>query len=173
MTPSFRKIAVLIAFVIATSAQVVTAAPEFYSNLLRRGISEFNAGRYASAVSLLRTSAFGLLDAVDQFETAQAYVAVASQRLGRDDDARHATRRILMAERVQRRFAALPLSSELRKEFGAVAHRYLTGAEHAALFDASAEVPQHQVVSAVRRRQFDPVPTPPSEPKSSPTIPRT
>src|SRR5436190_11978306 len=53
------------------------AAPaEFYLNLLRRGVAHVDTGLNDAAARELRIAAFGLVDSLPQFETAQVYLTV-------------------------------------------------------------------------------------------------
>lgn len=117
---------------VAISAAAATAN-DFYLSLLRRGVSAFEAGDYAEATEHLRIAAFGFVDTIDLYETAQVHLAVAYQRLGDDANAANAVRRVFVAERVERRFARLPLSNAVRTAFDSLARKTLTAAEMAEL----------------------------------------
>jgi hypothetical protein len=96
---------------------------EFYLNLLRRGVADFNAGRFDAAEEELRIAAFGLVEAIDSYQTAHIYLALAADRLGHTEDVRRAVGRVQAAQRVQARYAALPLPVEVRREFDALVQR--------------------------------------------------
>jgi tetratricopeptide (TPR) repeat protein len=144
-----RALALGIALTCATGIAMAATSAEFYLNLLRRGIGDFNAGRLESAATELEIAAFGLLDSVDHFQTAQVYLAITNDRLGREAAARRAAQRVLAAERVQQRFAALSLPADVRGGFSAVTRKLLTTEELAALGLASAvqSVPPPQVAA--------------------------
>jgi hypothetical protein len=63
---------------IAMSGPIHAATPtDFYLELLRRGVNEVEAGRNETAVTPLRLAAFGLLESIEHYETAQAYLVIA------------------------------------------------------------------------------------------------
>ncbi len=124
----------VIAVLLCSAAQVTAATQaEFYGSLLRRGVAEFDAGRFAPATQLLRLAAFGFVESIEQYQLAQAYLAVAYDKLGDNDRARDAASRVLRAERVQRRFARVALPPAVRTQFERVAARVLTAGEVASL----------------------------------------
>lgn len=137
--PGRRTFTLFCALLFAAATAFAATAADFYLNLMRRGISDFNAGRFQPAVNQLQIAAFGLLEAVEQFQTAQVYIAVASDRLGREADARRAAQRVIAAERVQRHFTSLALPGEVRTAFHGVVRRLLTSDEQAILNRASSE----------------------------------
>lgn len=106
---------------------------EFYVELLRRGVAEVEAGRHESAVTPLRLAAFGLIESIEQYETAQAYLVVALDRANQTEAAREAARRIVAAEKVERRFASLKLPAEIRTAFTASARKLLPAGDVTAL----------------------------------------
>jgi len=108
-------------------------ATDFYLELLRRGINEVDAGRNETAVTPLRLAAFGLLESIEHYETAQAYLVVALDRMNQTDAAREAAQRIVAAERIERRFASLRLPEAIRTAFNASAKKLLSAAEVAML----------------------------------------
>lgn len=126
------KISFAIALLMA-AALPVAANPAFYTSLLDRGIAHAAEGKHELAVQELRIAAFGLLDSIPQFQLAQVHIALASQKLGREADARHALQRIVAAERIQRSFTSLELTPELRKEIDALASALLTTEQLAVL----------------------------------------
>src|SRR5207244_2526771 len=133
---------VMAAFV-ATSA-FAASGDEFYDRLFNRGIAQFNEGSYSSAYSSLRVAAFGLLEDVRRFETAEIYMTVAAVRLHRESDARMAAQRIVGAERIERRYASLSLPDTVRKEFEAAARTLLTPDQLGTLHGGAATRPQPQ-----------------------------
>ena len=131
---NFARSMIVAACLLMAPLPLAAATPgEFYSGLLRRGVASFDAGRYEEASRLLRIAAFGTVDSIPQYETAQAYLALAFDRLGQADRAREAARRVLVAERVENRYAALPLPTSIRTAFEALAARLLTPTELANL----------------------------------------
>jgi len=129
-----RKIlqSTLLLVALATPA-VAAPASDFYLTLLRRGVADLEGGRSAEAVTNLRLAAFGLLDSVEHYETAQAYLAVALDRAGQPELAADAARRIVAAEKIEKKFRDLALPAAIRTAFEAVAKRALPASDVAAL----------------------------------------
>ena len=126
-------VSLLLAVTLAAGHAFAATPPEFYVNLLRRGIASVSAGRNDVGVRELRIAAFGLLEDIERFETAQVYIAIASDRLGREEDARYAAQRILAAERVDRRYAKLNIPQEIRTSFERIATKVLSSEQMAVL----------------------------------------
>jgi outer membrane biosynthesis protein TonB len=120
----------LIALAAPALAQTST---DFYLTLLRRGTAEVEAGRHADATANLRLAAFGLLESIEHYQTAQAYLAVAFDRLGQTQQAREAAQRVVAAERVERKFRSIALPAPIRTAFDAVAKKVLTASDVAVL----------------------------------------
>jgi outer membrane biosynthesis protein TonB len=122
-------------YVIALFASSAFAASgdEFYDRLYARGVAQFNEGNYAAAYNSLKIGAFGYLENIPRFQTAEIYMTVAASRLRRDPDARAAAVRVVAAERIERRYASLSLPAEVRKEFEDVARKLLTADAFATL----------------------------------------
>lgn len=131
---NFIRITTLAAVLIGAVAPLSAATPhEFYGGLLRRGVSSYEAGRYSDASKQLRIAAFGLVEAIDQYETAQVYLAVTYDKMQEPDRAREAARRVVVAERVERKYAALQLPGAVRTAFDAISARLLAPSDLAAL----------------------------------------
>ena len=128
-----------IAVVFLMTAGAAVAADDFYTGTLTRGIAAYDAGNYAGAATALRVAAFGLLDSIDQYETAQAYLALASEKLNRQSDAQLALQQIVQAERLEHHFARLQLPAAVRNAVHAAANRLLTPDQHAILYGANAQ----------------------------------
>jgi hypothetical protein len=109
------------------------AGDDFYDNAFRKGVADFDAAMYESAMVKLRIAAFGFVDDAGRFETAQAYIAVAAQRLKQEDEARRALVRIVAAERIEKHFATLQISPAARKDLEAAAKALLTPQQAAML----------------------------------------
>src|SRR3954468_11230127 len=107
-------------------AGFAASGDEFYQRLYQRGMAHFATGEYAAAFTELRNAAFGFVEHVDQFETAQSYAIVAAHRLGHDNDARESLMRIVAAEKVQPHFRSVTLPVEVRAEVESVAATLLT-----------------------------------------------
>jgi Flp pilus assembly protein TadD len=115
-----------------------STATDFYEELLRRGTSEVDAGRYDTSITPLRLAAFGLVDSIPHYQTAQAYLAVAFDKLGQQEEARRAALRVVTAEGIERKFASLPLPAAIRSAFAALATKVLSPAD-AAIVTATAQ----------------------------------
>ena len=102
---------------------------EFYASLLRRGIDHVNAGAYEAGAGELKIAAFGLIDSVELYETAQVYLAIANQHLDREPQTRAAATHVVAAERIEKHYATLTLPDKVRKEFEAIAQKVLTAAQ--------------------------------------------
>ncbi|HEX6085388.1 MAG TPA: hypothetical protein VF266_12740 [Thermoanaerobaculia bacterium] len=116
-----------------TAPAFAATSTDFYLTLLRRGTADVEAGRNADATTTLRLAAFGLLDSIEHYQTAQAYLAVAFDRLGQTEQAREAAQRIVVAERVEKKFRSIALPAPIRTAFDAVAKKVLSANDAAAL----------------------------------------
>ncbi|HEX8408947.1 MAG TPA: hypothetical protein VF883_08795 [Thermoanaerobaculia bacterium] len=175
----------LLLLALSTSVTATAATPnDFYMGLLRRGAADVEAGRFNDALTPLRLAAFGLVETIDQYETALAYLAIALDRTGDGTRTREALQRILAAERVQRRFATLTFPPSIRASFDAVARKVLTSAEVASLSAATVaasvptpsrpavETPSRGVVTQPKVEQPRNVTTQPStQPSAQPSTP--
>jgi hypothetical protein len=124
---SVRKYWVCLSLVaLAATSAFAASGDEFYDRLFNRGVSQFNEGNYANAYNSLRTAAFGLLEDVRRFETAEVYMTLSASRLRRESDARAAAQRVIAAERIERRYGSLSLPDAIRKEFDEAARTLLT-----------------------------------------------
>jgi tetratricopeptide (TPR) repeat protein len=110
-------------------AGFAASGDEFYQRLYQRGMAHFSTGDYAAAFTELRNAAFGFVEQVDKFETAQSYAIIAAHRLGRDNDARESLMRIVAAEKIQPHFRSVALPAEVRAEVESVASALLTNQE--------------------------------------------
>jgi len=78
---------------------------------------EYQRGQFAAAAQDLRIAAFGLVDTIPDYETAQVYALLANEKLGRRNEAAAAAEKILQADGIQRSYATLPLDASIRSEF--------------------------------------------------------
>src|SRR3970282_1311039 len=101
--------------------------------LLGRGVSSFHAERYQEAATYLKLAAFGFVDSVDRYQTAQVYLTLTYDRLGDVEKARDAARRVISAERIQRKFATLALPAGIGSSFDALVTNLLGSADAAFL----------------------------------------
>jgi hypothetical protein len=129
------------------SSNVAFAQPgSFYSDLLARGVSDAIAGNTTAALRELRIAAFGLLDSIPEYETAQVYLAVLNDRAGLKEQARTAVAKFLGAERITPAFAHLPLDPAIKQSFEALRTQYAT-----AILSAPPSRPVSEPVSPANR----------------------
>jgi tetratricopeptide (TPR) repeat protein len=121
------RASVLALITVALCASLSAAqSDDFYDGAFRAGVAAFEAGKYDEALTRLHVAAFGFVEDISRYETAQTYMAVAAQRLGRTDEATTALRRIASAERLERRFATIPVSAAVREAASEAAKTLLT-----------------------------------------------
>lgn len=153
-----------------------STATDFYLDLLQRGTAEVDAGRYDTSITPLRLAAFGLVDSIEHYETAQAYLVVALDKLGKQDEARKAGQRIVAAESIERKFATLALPAPIRAAFATAARKLLSSADVALLTSPppASIVPKPKTLpqtSATTKPNGTPVVAPPAAPPSISPIP--
>lgn len=142
---NFIRSTTLAVLLIGTCLPVGAATPnEFYTTLLRRGVAAYDASRYSDAARQLRFAAFGLVEAVDQYQVAQIYLALTYDKIGDAERARDAARKVAVAERVERRFGALTLPASVRSAFDTIATRVLSPNDIATLRAAVVNPPAAQ-----------------------------
>lgn len=124
-----RSIAAVIILVAAASPLQAATVNDFYASLLKRGIDHVTAGSYEAGAGELKLAAFGLINSLEHYETALVYLAIASQHLDREPQARAAATRVIAAERIEKHYATLALPPNVRKEFETVAQKVLTPAQ--------------------------------------------
>ena len=161
---------VALALSIALPAAAATAS-EFYLTMLRRGVSAYDAGRFDAAVGPLKTAAFGLVDSVEHYQTAQIHLALAHDRLGNAELAREAARRVVVGQRVEARYNSLPLAQATRTNFESLANKYLTPAEIDILGGSTKRGPAQPAQTAGASSAPAPSNDPPA-PKAEPPTPR-
>ena len=151
-------------------ASVATAAPnDFYLGLLQRGIGHVKSSNFDVASKELRIAAFGLVDSISQFEIAQVYLTIASQRLANETDARHAAQRLLAAERIEPHYSSLSIPDDVRADFERIVTRILTSDQVAVLHARGSASP-----APISAQPVAPIvaPTPQPQPKSpAPIVP--
>jgi hypothetical protein len=106
---------------------------DFYVRMFQRGLDHFAGGSYATAFDELRMAAFGMVDSVDDFETAHVYATVAAQKLNRENDARNSLQRVLAAEKIEHRYTSLKLPDAVKSAFEDAARSLLRRDEIAQL----------------------------------------
>src|ERR1700741_1629221 len=128
----FIRMGALVAGLSGIAASVSAATPnEFYQGLLRRGTASYEATRYTDAVKQLRIAAFGMVEAIDQYQLAQIYLTLTYDKLSDPDRAREAARRVAAAERVERKYSGLPLPDAVRAAFETIAGKLLSPSDSA------------------------------------------
>ena len=165
MTRTLRSIAFTVFSVVAPFV-CAAATNDFYGTLLQRGIAHVNAGSFEAGARELRIAAFGLVDNIPQFEVAQIYLAIASEKLGREADARHASQRVLAAERIEPRYASLQIDAATHDAFERVVNRILTSDQVAILHTRPVTSPAPSPITAT-----DSVPHPQPQPRVQPPAP--
>jgi hypothetical protein len=106
---------------------------EFYEGLYARGMAHFRASEYQAAFSDLHLAAFGYVDQLDRFETAETYAAIAANRLGNEALTRSALVGIAKADGLQPHFRSIAIPEALRAELERAAALLLTSEERAVL----------------------------------------
>jgi outer membrane biosynthesis protein TonB len=123
----------------------------------------------------LRIAAFGLLDSIPEYETAQVYLAVLNDRAGLKELARTAIAKFLTAEKITPTYAHLPIDPAIKQSFEALRAQYATAILSAQPARPVPEPlsPANQVPTAPRPQPVTPAAprvTPPASPPSpSPT----
>lgn len=136
---------------------------DFYLSLLHRGVSHYDAAQYEAGAKELRTAAFGLVDSIPQFETAQIYLALASDHLKIEADARRAAQRVIAADRVERRYGSLAIPGATRTAFDQLTARLLTSDQVAFLRGSPSPTPP-----PVPAPQHSSAPAPTPQPAAAP-----
>lgn len=149
------------------ASSAVAADSDFYQRLLQRGIAHYNDGNYAPAMQELKLAAFGLVDSLDHFETAYVYYTNAAQKLQKEASARDALQRILAAEKIEHRYAALTLPAEVRTAFEAAARSLLRRDELGLLRIGTAAAPKTTEIVVP-----DPIVPAPKTPQPPPATPQ-
>ncbi|HYI12941.1 MAG TPA: tetratricopeptide repeat protein [Thermoanaerobaculia bacterium] len=121
------RLALTAVLVCAAALPADAATPsEFYTSLLRRGVAAHDAGNYPDAVRQLRFAAFGLVESIPDYQVAHVYLALTHSRNGDQTRAHDSAHRVVLAERVERRYAGLALPAGIRSAFDTLAARVLT-----------------------------------------------
>jgi tetratricopeptide (TPR) repeat protein len=173
---TMRRLRVWMYVVMAFAAASAFAASgdDFYDRLYTRGIAQFGEGNYGGAYGSLRLAAFGSLDDLKRFETAEVYMTLAALRMHNDADARIAAQRVVAGESVERRYASLSLPDAIRREFEGAAKTLLTPDQYAVLHGAAPQpppmvVPAQQMLPTQTQPQPQPQPRPaPAQPQPQP-----
>ncbi len=160
-------------FAIAAAVSASAATPaDFYLTMLRRGVAAFDGGRYEEATRPLRIAAFGAVDSIEHYQTAQIYLALAFDRLQNEAGAREAASRVVVAQKVEPKYKALPVPAGVRSAFDALASRLLTAAEVGSL-SRSAPPPTTSPPPASQPKPSAPAPATEKQPPPQAPTPKT
>jgi hypothetical protein len=158
---------------------ILTAVPilaqNFYETRFQSGVVDFNRGAYARAADELRVAAFGRVDDIPSYITAEVYLAVTNDRLEHAEDARTAALKVLQAERITPSYAALKLPPDVRASFEQLLPALLTRDQLAnvpAFARLAAQAPAVQSGAPRPSRHTAIVPTPTKQPNVAVTAPR-
>jgi tetratricopeptide (TPR) repeat protein len=154
---------------------VPALAQNFYEARFQAGVIDFNRGAYARAADELRVAAFGRVDDIPSYITAEVYLAVTNDRLEHAEDARVAAMKVLQAERITPSYAALKLPSEVRASFEQLLPALLTRDQlsNVPVFARLAsQAPAVQTGAPRATRQTAVVPTPTKQPNVAVTAPK-
>jgi hypothetical protein len=163
---------------VALFSLIITAplfAQTFYESRFDSGVIDFNRGSYARAVDELRVAAFGRVDDLPSYITAEVYLAVANDRIEHTDDARLAALKVLQAERITPSYAALKLPGDVRAAFEQLLPSLLTRdqlSNVAAFARLASQAPAVQSGAPRATRQSTIVPTPTKRPNVAVTAPK-
>jgi hypothetical protein len=161
----------LICVALALPVFAATDASDFYVSLLHRGIAHADAGQNEAADKELRVAAFGLVDSIPLFETAEAYLAITGDNLHSEADSRRALQRVIAAERIERRFGSLELPAKVRTDFDRIAQKLLTSDQYAFLKASPTAAPVAPVLTPQQSSAPVPVPQPVvTNPKPPPVV---
>ena len=158
---------------------ILTAVPvlaqNFYETRFQSGVVDFNRGAYARAADELRVAAFGRVDDIPSYITAEVYLAVTNDRLEHAEDARTAALKVLQAERLTPSYAALKLPPDVRASFEQLLPALLTRDQLAnvpAFARFANQAPAVQSGAPRPSRHTAIVPTPTKQPNVAVTAPR-
>lgn len=144
-----------------------TTSSGFYTGLLDRGIEQVQKGDYTHAVQALRVAAFGFVDDVPNYQTAQIYLAIANEKLGKHDEAQIALKKAARAESITPTYRSLKIAANVRAEF-----EKLSGAGPMMQMAASMATPPATTRPAPSK-VAQTTPAKPQPVKPQPTVPKT
>ncbi|MGA8806344.1 MAG: hypothetical protein WB973_00610, partial [Thermoanaerobaculia bacterium] len=158
---------------------ILTAVPvfaqNFYETRFQSGVVDFNRGAYARAADELRVAAFGRVDDIPSYITAEVYLAVTNDRLEHADDARTSALKVLQAERITPSYAALKLPPDVRASFEQLLPALLTRDQLAnvpVFARFASQAPAVQSGAPRPSRHTTVVPTPTRQPNVAVTAPK-
>jgi hypothetical protein len=130
-------------------------------------MADFRTADYPLAFNELHKAAFGFVEEIEKFETAEVYAAIAAHRMGHESETREALLRIAAAENVQPRLRSMTIPDDLRAELLRAAATLLTKKE-SAVFGISEQMQD----AAAKEKPRVEVPTPTMKPNVAETAPR-
>jgi tetratricopeptide (TPR) repeat protein len=154
---------------------VPVLAQSFYESRFQAGVIDFNRGAYARAADELRIAAFGRVDDIPSYITAEVYLAVTNDRLEHAEDARVAAMKVLQAERITPSYAAVTLPADVRASFEQLLTALLTRDQLAnvpVFARLASQAPAVQSGAPRTTRQTAVVPTPTKQPNVAVTAPK-
>jgi hypothetical protein len=128
-----QKVVLCLLLLLVPAAGLAGYGDDFYEGLYARGMAHFHASEYQAAFTDLHLAAFGFVDQLDRFETAEAYAAIAAHRLGNEALTRCALVAIAKADGIQPHFRSIAIPDALRAELDRAAALLLTSEERAVL----------------------------------------
>ena len=132
------SVCVFAAFSTLSAHQAAAEASSFYTDMLHRGVVTYEKGQLPRAADQLRIAAFGLVDDIPQYETAQLYLILIGDKLHHPEDARQAAQKLAAAERIQTSYMSLPVDSSVRRGVEQLLPTLLTAEELATVPSLSA-----------------------------------
>ncbi len=155
-------------------ATIPAFAQSFYEARFQSGVIDFNRAAYARAVDELRIAAFGRVDDIPAYETAEIYLTVTNDKLDRVEDSRLAALKVTQAEQIKPSYATLVLPPDVRTAFEHLLPVLLTREQlanvpaFARFADKAPSVPAGTPTPS--RRPLPTVPTPTKKPNVAVTV---
>jgi hypothetical protein len=155
-------------------ASIPAFAQSFYEARFQSGVVDFNRAAYARAADELRIAAFGRVDDIPAYETAEIYLTVTNDKLDRVEDSRLAALKVVQAEQIKPSYTALALPPDVRTAFEHLLPVLLTREQlanvpaFARFADQAPSVPAGTPTPS--RRPLPTVPTPTKKPNVAVTV---
>jgi tetratricopeptide (TPR) repeat protein len=155
-------------------ATIPAFAQSFYEARFQSGVIDFDRAAYARAVDELRIAAFGRVDDIPAYETAEIYLTVTNDKLDRVEDSRLAALKVTQAEQIKPSYATLVLPPDVRTAFEHLLPVLLTREQlanvpaFARFADQAPSVPAGTPTPS--RRPLPTVPTPTKKPNVAVTV---
>jgi tetratricopeptide (TPR) repeat protein len=162
-----------LAALLSILAAVPVFAQTFYETRFQNGVADFSRGAYARAADELRVAAFGRVDDIPSYVTAEVYLAVTNDRLEHTEDARTSALKVVQAEKITPSYAALKLPADVRAAFEQLLPTLLTHDQLAnvpVFARLASQAPSVQSGAPRPTRQTATVPTPTKQPNVATTV---